>query len=420
MRELIKKIRVTNFKSFHEMDIDLGQFTVLIGANASGKSNFVNALRFLRDIESFGLDNAVSLQGGIEYLRNLSVGADQDITFEITVGAAPRKMILGHITEKEIIGLKRAEVLYRFSLRSRKTGSSFSISSDQLTMKGEFYLLTPPKGKVRIQEAMLGQGELSASVVSSSVQTHIKLAKEAPGLSGGDINFLWGQLKLPPKTLLMEAPFFGLPIGDYFSIFDFDPKLPRKATPITGKAELEEDGSNLAIVLQKILESRNRRRKFSNLVESLLPFIQSIDVEKFADRSLMFKVREKYFRDRFMPASSLSDGTINVAALIAAVYFNSHPLVVVEEPERNIHPSLISKIVRVLKDASRIEQIVITTQNPEVVKHAGIENLVCVARGKDGVSSIRRPSEQRDIRAFLENDIGIETLYVQNILECKA
>ncbi|HHI30177.1 MAG TPA: DUF2813 domain-containing protein, partial [Candidatus Methanoperedenaceae archaeon] len=58
----IKKIKVSNFKSFEEEEIELGKFNVLIGANASGKSNVINILQFLKDVVESGLDNAISMQ----------------------------------------------------------------------------------------------------------------------------------------------------------------------------------------------------------------------------------------------------------------------------------------------------------------------------------------------------------------------
>ncbi len=70
---VIKKIKVTNFKSFGNLEIELGNFNVLIGPNAAGKSNFVHIFEFLRDIVSSGLNNAVSMQGGVEYLRNINM-----------------------------------------------------------------------------------------------------------------------------------------------------------------------------------------------------------------------------------------------------------------------------------------------------------------------------------------------------------
>ena len=60
----ITKITLKNFKSFKNLKLELGKFNVIVGANASGKSNFVQIFRFLRDIAEFGLDNAVSMQGG--------------------------------------------------------------------------------------------------------------------------------------------------------------------------------------------------------------------------------------------------------------------------------------------------------------------------------------------------------------------
>lgn len=51
----IKRIRATNFKSFDELDVDLARLNVLIGPNASGKSNFVEIFEFLRDIAKSGL-----------------------------------------------------------------------------------------------------------------------------------------------------------------------------------------------------------------------------------------------------------------------------------------------------------------------------------------------------------------------------
>ncbi|MBM3236151.1 hypothetical protein FJZ31_07610 [Candidatus Poribacteria bacterium] len=56
----IKKIKIANFKSFKDLEVELGRFNVLIVGNASGKSNFVQIFKFLRDIKDYGLDNAMS------------------------------------------------------------------------------------------------------------------------------------------------------------------------------------------------------------------------------------------------------------------------------------------------------------------------------------------------------------------------
>ena len=66
----ITRIKAKNFKSFKELDVELGDLNILIGANASGKSNFVDIFRFLRDIEDSGLGNAISAYG-TKYLLSL-------------------------------------------------------------------------------------------------------------------------------------------------------------------------------------------------------------------------------------------------------------------------------------------------------------------------------------------------------------
>ena len=57
----LKHLKVENFKSFKNLDLTFKQFNVVIGANASGKSNFVQIFNFLKDIREHGLDSALSL-----------------------------------------------------------------------------------------------------------------------------------------------------------------------------------------------------------------------------------------------------------------------------------------------------------------------------------------------------------------------
>jgi len=203
------------------------------------------------------------------------------------------------------------------------------------------------------------------------------------------------------------------------SIYDFDPKSSKESTPITGKSELEPDGRNLAIVIKNILDDEKKAESMSALMKDLLPFIESLTVDRLADKSLLVSLKEVYSGKKFLPAPLMSDGTINITALIIALYFEEKPVIAIEEPERNIHPHLISKIVDMMKDVSeRFEkQIIVTTHNPEMVKYAGIENILLVHRDDRGFSRISRPSEKDEVRIFLENEMGIEELYVQNLLE---
>jgi len=415
----VKRIKITNFKSFDKLEVELGKFNVLIGANASGKSNFVQIFEFLMDISNHGLDNAVSMQGGVEYLRNINVGASQNFSLKV-VSDQEFKLIVGR-TKKDLIRIKTYETSYEFALKFRKRGLGFEIAKDNLTQKCKFIRLERQKKKIEEKEE-IGQGEIILSCANGKFTFDLH-KPEKISIKKDDIYppFFFRQQKLPPSILLLQIPFFFMhpsleEIFSEFSVYDFDPKLPKKATPITGKVELEGDGSNLAIILKNITENKEKRRRLFNLVKDLLPFISNLDVEKFADKSLLFKLQEIYFKNNYLPASLISDGTINITAIIVALYFEKKPLTIIEEPERNIHPYLISKVVDMMKDASQKKQIIVTTHNPEIVKYAGLDNILLVSRDEKGFSTISRPVDKEEVKTFLQNEIGIEELYVQNLL----
>jgi hypothetical protein len=249
-----------------------------------------------------------------------------------------------------------------------------------------------------------------AALVEASWQLGLTAIPEAPGFKviiderkpyekqDGPILF--------PKSSLREE----------IAIFDFDAKLPKKAAPITGKADLEPDGSNLAIVLRNILQSEERRKQLTLLLRDLLPFVADLKVERFADKSLLISLKESFSQESYLPASFLSDGTIHLTALILVLYFDKAPVVIIEEPERNIHPHLISKVAAMLVDASKKKQVIVTTHNPELVKHTRLEDLLLVHRDAEGFSRISRPVESAELKIFLENDLGVEELYVQDLL----
>jgi hypothetical protein len=90
----------------------------------------------------------------------------------------------------------------------------------------------------------------------------------------------------------LVSPFEKL-FGDIFLYSPYS-RSQREPAPPRGIIELKEDGSNLDIVLLNILRNRDKRRKFSNLVKDLLPFVEDLDVEKRLDKPIQFEVQETY------------------------------------------------------------------------------------------------------------------------------
>jgi len=154
-----------------------------------------------------------------------------------------------------------------------------------------------------------------------------------------------------------------------------------------------------------------------NLTRNLLPFVEELTLRKNEDKSLSLNFREKYTSDTYFPISFASEGTIIMIELVVALYFEEKPLTIIEEPARSMHPSLISRVMDMLKEASEKKQIIVTTHNSEVVKYADLEDLLFIFRDKEGFSTISKPGEKEGVKTFLKNEIGIEELYIQNLLE---
>ncbi len=376
----LRRVRVQNFKTFDDLDLELGDFNVFVGANASGKTNFIHILKFLRDIAVSGLENAVSLQGDVEFLRNINIGAETPSEFEFLFDRA----------------------FYVFSLKHFKKKKGYKV----------------------IRDMCQGPGGVDLVMVKNRRGTvEVEIYDEDHNLVEYDLDRpLLEDRKVSPGELLLSSGLFGYPFQgasrdiEAISIYNFDPRLTKSATSISGKADLEEDGSNLALVLKKILEDEHERRNLLGLLSDVLPFVRNVSIDKFLGPSLMIKFQEQY-SDQSIAASLISDGTVMVVGIIIALYFEDNPIIAFEEPENNIHPHLISKVIGMMKEQAANKQIFVTTHSPEVVKHAGLENLYLVSRDKNGFSRVSRPKDSEEVKIFLEHEMGLDDLFVQNLLE---
>ncbi|HEX3001966.1 MAG TPA: AAA family ATPase [Methanoregula sp.] len=322
--------------------------------------------------------------------------------------------------KKTVFGMKSCESTYEFALRFNGNQDEFFIVRDRLVIGCEVSGCTRD-GSVITGGTPIGKGRIEAESVKGDIRYTVDIPEGCPFTGDQIIPVFFRNKHLPEKTLLLETAYgFPLPHFDRFfdriAIYDIDPKLPKKGVVITGKRELDPDGGNLALVLKKIIEDPEKKRKFSNLLRDTLPFVEEFSVQKFMDVSLILTLRERYAKSQDLPASSLSDGTITIFALIIALYFEEKPFIIIEEPVSHIHPFLVGRIIAMMKEASEKKQIVLTTHSAEVVKNTGITDILLISRDSDGFSVISRPADKEEVKAFLENEIGIEELYIQNLL----
>jgi predicted ATPase len=201
-----------------------------------------------------------------------------------------------------------------------------------------------------------------------------------------------------------------------FKIYDFDINVFREFNSLKGKADLDSNGKNLTIVLRKILEDDDKKRLFYNILSDIIPYIKNLDVEKFYEKSLLLKFEEVYKSNSYIPSFLMSEGTISAIFIVLALFFDKNEFAIFEEPEKSFHPALISKLMQLYYDAETNKQIIITTHSPEVVKYTQLNDLFLVSRSNTGFTEISKPVNNEMVQSFLENDLGIAELYIQNLL----
>ena len=418
---LIKKIRLKNFKNFKDAELELGDMNVLVGANASGKSNFLQALKFLKDIQEHGLENAISLQGGMEYLRNINCGEDEAVEIEVEFFYDYQSSFFydKYVDGKQIFDFEQETEIVIPSINYVLKIDNNSITEH---IKSDFFFGLKDSDEIRRMTYCIVKNETQIldNIETFPKNTDFKISDNSiiRVATRKFVQELFGfyKRKSKSKPSLLQSNLKVLKDISQHLIYDFDLKKIKEPNSIKGKVDLEENGENIALVIKKILSDETKARQFSNLISDILPFIKSIETEKFYDKSLLFKIQEKGHTSP-IPSSLLSDGTVSVTAILIALFFESNRLTIIEEPEYGIHPSLVSKLVDTFYEAAKNKQIIITTHSSEILKHIKLEDLRLISRDENGFSTVSKPAEKEMVREFLKNELGINDLFVQNLLD---
>ncbi len=348
------------------------------------------------------------MQGGVEYIRNAKIGTTRELGIKVVYQPDPTAEILDrHRADEPPLSMEACESSYEFAVRFDGEGDGFEITEDRLTIGCDISSCPGPAAE---KKDRIGRGEIVVTSVNGEVNYTVSLPEECPLTEQEVIPLFFQGKHLPEKTLLLETPYaYPLPHLEKFferiAVYDIDPKLPKKGVVVTGKRELEEDGSNLALAMKTFTDDPEKKRKFANLLRDVLPFVEDFSVQKFVDVSLILTLRERYAKEQSLPASSLSDGTITIFALIIALYFEEKPFIVIEEPVSHIHPFLVGRLMAMMKEASGRKQVMLSTHSTEVVKHTCLSDILLISRDSEGFSIISRPADKEEVRTFLENEI---------------
>jgi predicted ATPase len=430
----IKGLSLSNFKSFRQSgELSFGAFNVIVGPNAAGKTNLVQAVKFLKDIVSDGFENAFYEQGKTEYFFNSQLAKEESsvlkIDFELPETFFEADFFYDY-AERRPRFILAFDIAYRQILKEISTNSTSKIEiteiveSNVLIEKGRDYDESNAEDSyIELMEKFNYQfsdrDSLKKLIISRTHDGKIHYGLFS-GLPLPELDFHAPSVRLEKNELLLDKN--DEPISELrdslksIGIYDFSTKLMKQSSSFKGKKDLERDGSNISLVLKDILADEEKNRKLHNLLEFALPHIKNIKVNE-SSNALKTTLSEIYNENFSLPSDFFSDGTIDIIALIVALYFEEKNIVIIEEPEKNVHPSLISKIVEMCKDASQHKQVIVTTHSPGFVKHAGRENLILIKRDEEGFSVAERIDDKEELKAFFKNEIGVEELFIENFFE---
>lgn len=426
---ILSNIKIKNIKSFKDISIDLNNFNVLIGSCASGKSNFVEIFRFLNDI-SQDFYKAISMHG-VSYLKNFNVIGDNSEPCYLNVSfvnnsdkkyVLPIHSLKHSFNDNDIILIEFKRVEYEVLFDFEDVNST-KILDENVKFDCDFF-------KVSENDIFSKNFNQNQKLCENSIyfknngEFIVGLEKDSEFISIEDIipNSLVEMVKINLKdenVPIINSTFSTVPIrwNTFFkniSTYNFDPRFCKFGS-LNNDQQLSELGDNLAFVLKNIIDDDVKQQKFLNLLHSVLPYVDDIAVEKIFDDRNIFTVIEKY-NDVIIPSHLISDGTSNIIAMIVAMYFQKNSCILIEEPERNIHPQLLSDVVQMMNEITKDKQIIITTHNPELLKHIDLKDIFFIFRDENGFSNINKPINNDFLKSFIE-ELGIDEVFVDNYLE---
>jgi predicted ATPase len=351
---MIERIVIENFKSFGDkVEIKLNKFNVLVGPNNSGKSNFLDALRFLSEIIKGSIGDALKRRGSyksvvfngeenreIEFLINARVD-NSNIEYYIKIKPpADLKEEYLKLNGKELIIVKNGKDLWWSDVTNKyETFPFFSLSDSRLRY-------------VKMTDHLLQQR-------------------------------------------FKEIRWFG-EILERIEVYNFDLRKLKQKVKIGKVTKLNSDGSNLSAAMH-FLRNKDREayEELERLLKSAVPEIKYLETPPTEQGEANLEIVEENL-DKRIDLSEISDGILWLLAHIY-VFLSPEPpsLVCFEEPSSFVHPRILQILVNIFKSVGA--QVIVTTHNPFFVNLVEPEDLIIFEKieGKTKCKRIENPEEMK-------------------------
>lgn len=352
----LDRIRVAGYRSIRDQTVELRQLNLLIGANGSGKSNFVGVFRLIREI----------IQGQLQL-------------FTAQMGGASRLLYFGpKVTSMVNVHLWFGRDQYLFDLVPA-AGDSLVFGKEVLVTEGGELPWTNPLGSGHKETALFG-------------------------MHSSELNL---------ADLIIEE----LREWKVYHFHDTsDSSRIKQTADLHDNVLLRPDGGNLAAFLYRLQETQPEVfRNLNDTIKMVAPFFGSFVLRP--DRLNREKIKlewEERDSETYFDAHALSDGSLRFICLATLLLQPELPsLLLLDEPELGLHPYAIRILADLLRSAATRSQVIVSTQSVTLVNQFGPEDILVVDR-EDGASVFRRLSSQ-EIESWLD-DYSLGELWEKNVL----
>lgn len=406
---MITSIRLKNFKNFANETLRVGPFTVIVGANASGKSNIRDAFRFLHGIgRGYTLAEIIGGKygpGGQLEWAPIRGGADEIIRFgqrAFTLGVKANEggysiEVSGDPTRPGIFRVTREE----FDSDGMTVYTSHPDGNDPVAAQDDDTHLLLRMGKAKSQKKY---GYRVAVRPDQPALTQLREHR----------NILKDHKERAERIIEILAN---------MRFLDLVPDQMRKPA-FPGQTVLGGGGENLPAVLRAISDDPHRRATLAAWIRELTPMdVQDFDFPADPTTGLIQLVFQEA-NDRKVSAYGASDGTLRFLAMLAALLSgNPGSLYFFEEIDTGIHPARQSLLLELIEGqtARNDIQILTTTHAPDLltfVNDSTFENISVVCRLEDSHDAIiRLVSGLRNTRGLRTSGRGLGELLAEGWME---
>jgi len=364
---MIKTMRLVNFKNFRDATLTLGPLTVIVGTNASGKSNLRDAFRFVHGMSrGYTLAEIIGekyVEGGVLQWKGIrggtretsfSGGDNFGLSTTITMPndlertACPIKG-LWNATHRIQISVDDPEAGPRTVLESFQDNCGMNFDShafdDPPAQEGSEYLFV----RLPRDEQNRKHGKRLRFFSSTPVLSQFHKKKEA-----------FARYRKPVECFLESL--------QSMRFLDLSPSAMRIPS-FPGQTILGDRGENLSSVLQAICTDDSMREAMAEWIRELTP-LDVVDFEFVPDQTGRILVTLIESDGQRTSAYSASDGTLRFLAMIAALLGpDSAQFYFLEEIDNGIHPTRLYLLLQLMEQQAREGkvQIVTTTHSPQLL-----------------------------------------------------